>query len=158
MNLDWRATQRRMFGGAELEQDARIKHYFGDCNHENTLLHGDTQYFEDFFPNNSKPYYNGLIILSSEIEASEMTALLRWVNSELYAAKKMCVAINKFCVYSEQVSNMVDADYDTALIGLITSCLDKFRTQLLISDKDLKGDRFNFASPYTQIYLENANA
>jgi hypothetical protein len=147
-----------MFGGAELEQDARIKDYFSDCNHKNTLLHGDTQYFKDFFPNNSKPYHNGLVILNSEIETSEMTAVLRGLNSELDMAEKICVAVNKFCVYSERVRIVSDADYDTALIRLITSCLDRFRTHSLISDKDLKGDKFNFASPYTQIYLENANA
>jgi hypothetical protein len=154
MTLDWRTTQRQMFGGAELEQDARIKEYFRDCNKENTLLYGDTQYFEDFFPNNVKPYYNGLIILNSEIEIGEMTAVLRGLNSELYAAKKICVAVNKFCVYSEQANTNVNADYDTALIGLITSCLTRFKTHTMVFDKDLKGDRFNFASPYTQIYLE----
>jgi hypothetical protein len=158
MIFDWRASQRRMFGDAELEQDARIKDFFADCNHENTLLHGDTKYFEHFFPNHSRPYHNGLVIFNSEIEIGEMITVLRNLNRELKVAGKICVAVNKFCVYSAQVATDTSDDYDTALIGTISSCLDRFRPVTFIFDKDLKGDRFNFASPYTQIYFENANS
>ena len=157
MSVDWRETQRHMFGGAELEQDARIKAFFKDSNHENTLLHGDTKYFTDFFPNKVKPYHNALMIFNNEIECGELIDTLLRLKNNINNARKICVAINKFLVYSEHNKQNISEDYDIALIKLITSQFDTFKIYSLIHDKNLKGDKFNFASPYTQIYLKNGN-
>lgn len=156
MQSDWRDIQRRMFGYAELEQDSRIKHFFKASQHEPTYLYGDTDYFNDYFTNKQGPYKNGLLIFNREIEITGLINTLEMCQQHLIGADKLCVAINKFCIYAERSMDS-STDYETALLDLIRSRLRIFSVKSVIDDKNLKGDRFNFASPYTQIYFENGN-
>lgn len=156
MQSDWRDIQRRMFGNAELEQDSRIKHFFKSSQHEPTYLYGDTDYFNDYFTNKQRPYKNALLIFNREIEITDLTNTLEVCQEKIIGANKLCVAINKFCIYTERSTDS-STDYETALLDLIRSRLRIFSVKSVIDDRNLKGDRFNFASPYTQIYFENGN-
>ena len=108
----------------------------------------------DFFPNKVKPYHNALMIFNNEIECGELIDTLLRLKNNINNARKICVAINKFLVYSEHNKQNISEDYDIALIKLITSHFDTFKIYSPIHDKNLKGDNFNFASPYTQIFVD----
>lgn len=153
MTLHWRDEQRKMFDNQELEQDIRIKKYFAGSRHEGSLLYGDTEYFEDYF-NQSQEYKNALFVFNEEIEATDLLDTIAGKVSLYPEIEKVCIAVNKFCIHSNSVNDSVDSDYDTALLSLISSTLPGFKLVEHIYDSELKGDKFNFASPYTQMYFE----
>ena len=153
MTLHWRDEQRKMFNNRELEQDIRIKKYFAETRHEGTFLYGDTAYFDDYF-NQSQKYKNALLVFNEEIEARDFLDIIAGKISLYPEIEKVCIAVNKFCIYSETVYDSIESDYDTALVSLVGSKLKGFKLVEHIYDSELKGNKFNFASPYTQMYFE----
>ena len=153
MTLHWRDEQRKMFNNRELEQDIRIKKYFAGSRHEGTLLLGDTAYFDDYF-NQSREYKNALLVFNEEIEAMDLLDTISEKISLHPKIKKLCIAVNKFCIYSNTVYDIIESDYDTALVSLVSGRLKGFKLVEHIYDSELKGNKFNFASPYTQMYFE----
>ena len=151
--MDWRETQRNMFGGKELEQDARIKTFFALERKSNTFFYGDTDYFTDYFENHNTPYENVLCVINHDIEFSHLLRQLDGIVNKCGDVKKVCVAINKFCVYSDVADTDAHDVYDTALINAIIKKFNGFNVVNTITDNNLKGDKFNFASPFTQIYF-----
>jgi ribosome-interacting GTPase 1 len=153
MTLHWRDEQRKMFDNLELEQDKRIKKYFAGSRHEGTLLYGDTAYFNDYF-NQSQKYKNALLVFNEEIETRDFLDTIAGKISLHPEIEKLCIAVNKFCIYSETVYENIESDYDTALVSLVSGKLKGFKLLEHIYDTNLKGNKLNFASPYTQMYFE----
>ena len=155
---DWRQQQRKMFDYAEFEQDARIKKFFNDTADTPTFTYCKVDYFKNFFYNFEKPYHNALIFFVEIIEYNQFIKTLEQIKNNIGQCKKVCIAVNKFIIYSDVACPDIEEDYDQALINTIKKCFLNYKLhEYTTYDKDLKGDQFNFASPYTQIYMTNEN-
>ena len=152
--MNWRDTQRKMFNNQELEQDARIKDFFKEFKNDSIFLFGDTDYFTSYFTNRTAPYQNGLIVINKVSEYKELMDTLLELRTTLKDADRICIGINKFYIYSHVSDQDVDDMYDDALINSVREKFNQFKVVKIVKDPDLKANKFNFASPFTQIYLE----
>ena len=152
--MDWRDTQRKMFNNQELEQDARIKEFFKEFKNDSIFLFGDTDYFSSYFTARTAPYRNGLIVINKVIEYKELMNTLLELRTTLKDADRICIGINKFSIYSHVSDKDADEVYDDALVNSVREKFNQFNVVEIVKDPELRADKFNFASPSTQIYLE----
>jgi hypothetical protein len=149
MALSWRDRQKKFFANSntiEFEQDQRIIDWLDTS--KKTWVYGET-------------YFNNKVQLTNDISIAEQ-ALLFIKNSRsigvvehlckpLIAVPRICIAINKFVIYTENFNN-VNEDYDLALFEFIQSIFVNRIIDYHYIPK-VNGSYFNFASPTTQFFI-----
>lgn len=149
MALSWRDTQKKFFANGtitEFEQDQRIIDWL-DAS-KKTWVYGET-------------YFNNKVQLTNDISIAEQALLFiknsRSINvvehlcKSLIAVPRICIAINKFVIYTENFNN-VNEDYDVALFEFIQSIFVNRIIDYHYIPK-VNGNYFNFASPTTQFFI-----
>lgn len=154
MIRDWRATQKNFFqDDVELEQDQRIINFFDKIIP--TYGYGQVSYFLDKINlvDKLQNYCQALLIFNEKIEKNKLKNFIQQFKNKIVDSSKVCIAINKFQIYSKNSSPNFNEDYDLALYTFIS---DEFRNSKIkyFYIKNLKGDSFNFASPSTQFFID----
>ena len=121
---------------------------------DSIFLFGDTDYFSSYFTDRTAPYRNGLIVINKVIEYKELMDTLLELRTTLKDADRICIGINKFSIYSHVSDKDADEVYDDALVNSVREKFNQFNVVEIVKDPELRADKFNFASPSTQIYLE----
>jgi hypothetical protein len=148
MALSWRDQQKTFFANSsiEFEQDQRIIDWLDTS--KKTWVYGET-------------YFNNKVQLTNDVSNAEQ-ALLFIKNSRsigvvehlckpLIAVPKVCIAINKFVIYTNELTDVND-DYDVALLDFIQSIFVNRTIDYHYIPK-VNGSYFNFASPTTQFFI-----
>jgi hypothetical protein len=146
--LSWRDQQKTFFANSniEFEQDQRIIDWLDTS--KKTWVYGET-------------YFNNKVQLTSDISTAEQ-ALLFIKNSKsiglvehlckrLIDVPKVCIAINKFVIYTNELTDVND-DYDVALLDFIQSIFVNRTIDYQYIPK-VNGSYFNSASPTTQFFI-----
>jgi hypothetical protein len=145
--LSWRQQQKTFFAekNIEFEQDQRIIDWLVNTK---TFVMGDG-YFDKFFQRIDKidEAEQALIFIQNPISSTNLKLLL----TPLIDVSRLCIAINKFIIYTDVFEN-INEDYDTALLDYIKSIF-KNRTIDYHYVPNVKGSHFNFASPTTQFFI-----
>jgi hypothetical protein len=145
--LSWRDQQKTFFAekNIEFEQDQRIINWLDNTK---TYVIGD-DYFNNYFSPvaNISEAEQALIFIKNKINQQ----VLKHILSSFINTPRVCVAINKFVIYTNTF-NDVNEDYDLALLDFIKSIF-KNRTIDYHYIHNVKGDHFNFASPTTQFFI-----
>ena len=68
--------------------------------------------------------------------------------------EKVCVAVNKYVLFTKSNKDNITEDYDQALLEYITTMFPNRNIEHFYV-KDVKGHHFNFASPTTQFFITN---
>jgi hypothetical protein len=155
MRKDWRETQKKFFvEDVEFEQDQRIINYF-KIKDIPTLGYGSISYFSNKikFVKNLEFYKQALFIFNQKIEKNYLFYFVRKLKNKMINNSKICIAINKFLIYSAHPSLYVNDDYDIALYDFFANEFKKSKIKYFYV-KNLKGSHFNFASPTTQFYID----
>lgn len=143
----WREQQKTFFAekNIEFEQDQRIIDWLVDTK---TFVMGDN-YFDKFFQRIDKidESEQALIFIQNTTSSTKLKLLL----SSFISIPRVCVAINKFVIYTDKVED-VNEDYDIALLDYMKSIF-KNRTIDYHYVPNVKGSHFNFASPTTQFFI-----
>jgi len=143
----WREQQKTFFAekNIEFEQDQRIIDWLVDTK---TFVMGDN-YFDKFFQRIDKidESEQALIFIQNTTSSTKLKLLL----SSFISIPRVCVAINKFVIYTDKVED-VNEDYDIALLDYMKSIF-KNRTIDYHYVPKVKGSHFNFASPTTQFFI-----
>ena len=148
----WRDTQKAFAKeDVEFAQDKRILDFFDE---RAVYGVGDVGYFKDKLnmcevPQNAT---QALAIINEPTSDLELLNVLECTKS----IDKVCVAINKFIIWTPYNKPDVSDNYDQALLDYIQKIYNN-RTIEHFFVKDLKGNHFNFASPTTQFFITNEN-
>jgi len=143
----WREQQKTFFAekNIEFEQDQRIIDWLDNTK---TYVIGDN-YFDKFFHCIDKidEVDQALIFIKNPISSTKLQLLL----SPLINIPRVCVAINKFVIYTDKLED-INEDYDIALLDYIESI---FKNRVIDYHyvPNVKGSHFNFASPTTQFFI-----
>jgi len=143
----WREQQKTFFAekNIEFEQDQRIIDWLDNTK---TMVIGD-DYFDKFFQRIDKidEVDQALIFIKNPISSTKLQLLL----SLLINIPRVCVAINKFVIYTDKLED-INEDYDIALLDYIESI---FKNRVIDYHyvPNVKGSHFNFASPTTQFFI-----
>jgi len=149
MVLSWRDQQKTFFANSsiEFEQDKRIIDWLDTS--KKTWVYGET-------------YFNNKVQLTNDISTAEQALLFikttRNINvvehlcKSLIDVPKVCVAINKFVIYTNDFKNNFNEDYDLALFEFIQSIFVNRKIDYHYIPK-VNGSYFNFASPTTQFFI-----
>jgi hypothetical protein len=148
MAFSWRDQQKTFFANSnvEFEQDRRIIDWLDTS--KKTWVYGET-------------YFNNKVQLTNDISTAEQ-ALLFIKNSRsvgvvehlckpLIDVPKVCIAINKFVIYTNELTDVND-DYDVALLDFIQSIFVNRQIDYHYIP-NVNGSYFNFASPTTQFFI-----
>lgn len=149
MALSWRDRQKKFFANKdfiEFQQDQRIIDWLDTS--KKTWVSGET-------------YFNNKIQLTNDISTAEQALLfvknttnikvLERQCKSLISVPRICIAINKFVIYTDNFNN-VNEDYDLALLEFIQSIFVG-RTIDYHYIPNVNGSFFNFASPTTQFFI-----
>jgi hypothetical protein len=148
MQQSWRDRQKTFFAekNIEFEQDQRIIDWLDTS--KKTWVHGET-------------YFNSRLQITKNLNDAEQALLfikedgnieiVEKICRSLIGIPKICVAINKFVIYTDTY-NDVNENYDIALLEFIQSIFVN-RTIDYHYIPNLKGSHFNFASPTTQFFI-----
>jgi hypothetical protein len=148
MALSWRDKQKTFFANRniEFEQDQRIIDWLDTS--KKTWVYGET-------------YFNNKVQLTNDISTAEQALLFIKTTTSINVVEnqckslinipRVCVAINKFVIYTNHFNNVND-DYNLALFEFIQSIFIN-RTIDHHYIPDLNGSFFNFASPTTQFFI-----
>lgn len=152
---DWRTTQKNFFlEDVEFEQDERIINFFVNKNIP-TYGYGQISYFSNKinFVENLQSYTQALLIFNEKIEKDDLKNFIKKLKNLIINNSIICIAINKFQIYSKKSSLNFIEDYDLALYNFI---YDEFQNSIIkyFYVKNLRGDSFNFASPTTQFFID----
>jgi hypothetical protein len=143
----WREQQKTFFAekNIEFEQDQRIIDWLDKTK---TYVMGDS-YFDKFFQRIDKidEVDQALIFIKNPISSTKLQLLL----FPLINIPRVCVAINKFVIYTDKLED-INEDYDIALLDYIESI---FKNRVIDYHyvPNVKGSHFNFASPTTQFFI-----
>jgi len=149
MALSWRDQQKTFFADSniEFEQDQRIIDWVDTS--KKTWVYGET-------------YFNSRIQLANDTSSAEQALLfiktakninvVEHLCKSLVDVPRVCIAINKFVIYTNDFKNNVSEDYDLALLEFIQSIFVN-RTIDYHYIPNLNGSFFNFASPTTQFFI-----
>ena len=143
----WRDIQKSFVqGDVEFAQDKRIIDFFDDSP---VMAIGDTDYFSDKINmKNPEGAKQALVVINDLISDKKFESLLRRIKH----MHKVCVAVNKFLIWTNFNNHDVPEDYDKALLDLIKNIFDDRKIKHCYV-KGLKGHHFNFASPTTQFFI-----
>lgn len=146
-NIDWRLQQQKFFNEDVIFlQDKRILDFFEFAP---VLCIGDVGYFKKKLNTYKQKEDNQcLIIVNKKIKNTELVKLLKKYKN----FKKLCISINKFCLYTINNNNKIAENYDIAILNLIKSIFHNREIEHYFV-KELKGNHFNFASPTTQFFI-----
>ena len=146
-NIGWRLQQQKFFNAdVEFLQDRRILDFFGLLP---VLCIGDVEYFKKKLNTyKQKKDDQCLIIVNKKIKNTELVKLLKKYRN----FKRLCVSINKFCLYTTKNNSKIVDNYDTAILNLVKSIFYNREIEHRFV-KGLKGIHFNFASPTTQFFI-----
>jgi hypothetical protein len=148
MALSWRDQQKTFFANSsiEFEQDQRIIDWLDTS--KKTWVYGET-------------YFNNKVQLTNDISTAEQALLfiktsksigvVEHLCKPLINVPKVCIAINKFVIYTNELTDVND-DYDVALLDFIQSIFVN-RTIDYHYIPNVNGSYFNFASPTTQFFI-----
>jgi len=147
-DINWISRQKTFFKEPhEFKQIQRIKDFFNTTKNAPTMLLGDTSYFDAYFNNKvTTAPEQVLFVCNTATSLNEFKKQLQSIK-----ATRICIAVNKFRLYSTQNSNTVNSNYDISLFDFVQDIFKDSRIDYFY-EKDL-GDKFNFASPTTQFYI-----
>ena len=131
-DINWISRQKTFFEEPhEFKQIQRIKDFFKTTKNAPTKLLGATAYFNSYFKNQ----------------------VTKHPKQQLKSIKApcICVAVNKFRLYSTKNSKTLHSNYDISLFDFVQDIFQTYKIEYFY-EKDL-GDKFNFASPTTQFYI-----
>ncbi len=147
MKNSWRTQQQNFFGAkVEFAQDKRILDFFDSTPLEAI---GDVAYFK-----NKLPFYKNkhrqqcLIIINKPTNKKQLISLVKKYKDY----KKICIAINKFYLYTDTNDQNIKDNYDLALLDVIKKIFVNKEIKHFFIKND-KGQHFNFASPTTQFFI-----
>lgn len=147
MKTSWRDQQKTFFAEEHIEfdQDQRIIDWLINTK---TVVMGEN-YFDRFFQRIEKinEAEQALIFIQNPTSSIKLKLLL----SPFISIPRVCVAINKFVIYTDNVED-ANEDYDIALLDYVKSIF-KNRTIEYHYIPNVKGLHFNFASPTTQFFI-----
>mgnify|MGYP003150575138 CR=1 FL=1 len=147
MKHNWR-TQQQNFFDTEVEflQDKRILDFFDESPLEAI---GDVSYFKNKLPfYNTKHKEQCLIIINRSTSKKQLIGTIK----KYKQYKKICVAVNKFHIYSDTNDKKANENYDVALLDIIKNIFHARKIKHFFVKKDT-GENFNFASPTTQFFI-----
>jgi len=148
MALSWRDQQKTFFANnnIEFEQDQRIIDWLDTS--KKTWVYGET-------------YFNNKVQLTNDISTAEQALLFIKTSKSIGVVEhlckllinvpKVCIAINKFVIYTNELSDVND-DYDIALLYFIQSIFVNRKIDYHYIP-NVNGSYFNFASPTTQFFI-----
>ena len=148
MALSWRDQQKTFFANSsiEFEQDQRIIDWLDTS--KKTWVYGET-------------YFNNKVQLTNDISTAEQALLFIKTSKSIGVVEhlcrplinvpKVCIAINKFVIYTNELSDVND-DYDIALLYFIQSIFVNRKIDYHYIP-NVNGSYFNFASPTTQFFI-----
>jgi len=150
----WHSTQKS-FVPEEIEfaQDQRILDFFDD---QPIYGIGTIQYFRGklniITEDDPQSYKQALAIINVPTSDLELYHGLECVKN----IDKVCVAVNKYILWTPSNKDSVTEDYDIALLEYIKTIFPNRHIEHFYV-KDVKGNHFNFASPTTQFFITNEN-
>lgn len=147
-DINWISRQKTFFEEPhEFKQIQRIKDFFKTTKNAPTKLLGDTAYFNSYFKNQVTMHPKQVLFVCNT--ATSMNELKQQLKS--IKAPCICVAVNKFRLYSTKNSKTLHSNYDISLFDFVQDIFQTYKIEYFY-EKDL-GDKFNFASPTTQFYI-----
>jgi hypothetical protein len=150
MALSWRDRQKKFFANSntiEFEQDQRIIDWLDTS--KKTWVYGET-YFDNKvqLTNNISTAEQALLFIKNAKNINVVEHLCKF----LVDVPRVCVAINKFVIYTDDFKNDFNEDYDLALLEFIQSIFVNRKIDYHYIP-NLNGSYFNFASPTTQFFI-----